>query len=151
MWERKDGPGNTMPEVSQKEEKAITIGQASRDLGLPISTIRFYEKEFGGYLKLQKTPGGHRRFYPDDVEKLRRIHRLVHDQGRSLKDVKLTLMSDRDPLHMRKELDLLLEVFENLVQENVKIHKAIEEMAARLSALEGEVQEGKKKKRFGLF
>jgi DNA-binding transcriptional MerR regulator len=140
-----------MAEAPRQEEKAVTIGQASKDLGLPVSTIRFYEKEFGGYLKLQKTPGGHRRFQAEDVEKLRRIHRLVHDQGRSLKDVKLTLMSDRDPLHMRRELDLLLEVFENLVQENVKIHKAIEEMAARITALEGELQEGKKKKRFGIF
>jgi len=140
-----------MPDASGQEEKGVTIGEASRDLGLPISTIRFYEKEFGGYLKLQKTPGGHRRFQPEDLEKLRRIHRLVHDQGRSLKDVKVTLMSDRDPLHMRRELDLLLEVFENLVQENVKIHKAIEELAARITTLEGEVQEGKKKRRFGLF
>jgi len=140
-----------MPDASAQEEIGVTIGEASRDLGLPISTIRFYEKEFGGYLKLQKTPGGHRRFQPEDLEKLRRIHRLVHDQGRSLKDVKVTLMSDRDPLHMRKELDLLLEVFENLVQENVKIHKAIDEMATRVTSLEADLQEIKKKKRFGLF
>jgi DNA-binding transcriptional MerR regulator len=138
-----------MPEKPEKDEQGITIGQASKDLGLPISTIRFYEKEFGGYLRLPKTPGGHRRFFPEDVEKLRRIHRLVHEQGRSLKDVKLTLMSDRDPLHMRKELDLLLEVFENLVQENVKIHNALKDLATRVTALEEEVRA--KKKRFSLF
>ena len=138
-----------MPEKPEKDEQGITIGQASKDLGLPVSTIRFYEKEFGGYLKLPKTPGGHRRFFPEDVEKLRRIHRLVHEQGRSLKDVKLTLMSDRDPLHMRKELDLLLEVFENLVQENVKIHRGLQELASRVSSLEEIVKA--KKKRFSLF
>ena len=138
-----------MPDKPEKDGEGITIGRASRDLGLPISTIRFYEKEFGGYLRLPKTPGGHRRFFPEDVEKLRRIHRLVHEQGRSLKDVKLTLMSDRDPLHMRKELDLLLEVFESLVQENVKIHNALKDLASRVTALEEELKA--KKKRFSLF
>lgn len=130
------------------EEKApATIGQVSAEIGLPISTIRYYEKEFGSYLQLIKTPGGHRRFRPQEVEKLKRIHYLIHTQGFSLKDAKTKLVSDRDPVLMRRDLDLLLEVFETLVSENIKLHRAIEEMTARLVALEDQA----KKKKFKLF
>ena len=130
-----------------KEEAPSTIGKVSGETGLPISTIRYYEKEFGSYLQLVKTPGGHRRFRPEDVEKLKRIHHLVHTQGLSLKDAKTRLVSDRDPVLMRRDLDLLLEVFETLVSENMKLHRALGELTARLVALE----EQARKKKFKLF
>ena len=130
-----------------KEEAPSTIGTVSGETGLPISTIRYYEKEFGSYLQLVKTPGGHRRFRPEDVEKLKRTHHLVHTQGLSLKDAKTRLVSDRDPVLMRRDLDLLLEVFETLVSENMKLHRALGELTERLVALE----EQARKKKFKLF
>jgi DNA-binding transcriptional MerR regulator len=136
-----------MAEEAPVEEELFTIGQVSRETGLPVSTIRFYEKEFGGYIRAIKTPGGHRRFRSTDVTKLKRIHTLAHEQGRALKEVKETLVSDLDPDSLRRDLDLLLEVFENLVQENVKIHKAIKDLTYRLTL----VEEDRKKKRFKLF
>ncbi len=136
-----------MAQDSKETEITVTIGRVSVETGLPISTIRYYEKEFGSYLQLPKTPGGHRRFRTEDVEKLKRIHYLIHTQGLSLKDAKTKLVSDRDPVLMRRDLDLLLEVFETLVSENIKLHRAIEDMTARLLALE----EQAKKKKFKLF
>jgi DNA-binding transcriptional MerR regulator len=136
-----------MAQDSKETEITVTIGRVSGETGLPISTIRYYEKEFGSYLQLPKTPGGHRRFRTEDVEKLKRIHYLIHTQGLSLKDAKTKLVSDRDPVLMRRDLDLLLEVFETLVSENIKLHRAIEDMTARLLALE----EQAKKKKFKLF
>lgn len=136
-----------MADETPIEEELFTIGQVSRKTGLPVSTIRFYEKEFGGYVRAIKTPGGHRRFRSGDVTKLKRIHELAHEQGRALKDVRETLVSDLDPDSLRRDIDLLLEVFETLVQENVKIHKAIEDLTSRLMLLEEE----RKKKRFKLF
>ncbi len=136
-----------MAKTAENEDPTATIGQVSKETGLPVSTVRYYEKEFGTYLQLLKTPGGHRRFRPGDVEKLKRIHALVHGQGMSLKDAKAKLVSDRDPVLMRRDLDLLLEVFESLVNENVKLRMALEDLAARLVTLE---EQGKKKK-FRLF
>ncbi len=81
------------------------------------------------------------------MEKLKRIHLLVHGQGLSLKDAKAKLVSDRDPVLMRRDLDLLLEVFESLIHEHAKMRKAIGDLATRLVALE---DQGKKKK-FKLF
>ena len=116
-------------------------------LNLPVSTIRFYENEFASYLNITKTQGGHRRFRPDDLEKLKYIHDMVHNQKKTLKDVKATLISDKDPMLLRKDIDLLLEVFENLVENNVKIKKSIEELYKRVAVLEEE----KSKKKFKLF
>ena len=136
-----------MTQDSKEKEISAPIGQVSGETGLPISTIRYYEKEFGSYLQLLKTPGGHRRFRPQDIEKLKRIHHLIHTQGLSLRDAKTKLVSDRDPVLMRRDLDLLLEVFETLVRENIKIHRAIEELTARPLVLE----EQAKKKKFKLL
>ncbi|MCI4397697.1 MAG: MerR family transcriptional regulator [Acidobacteria bacterium] len=137
-----------MTEPAQNREETLTIGDVSKQLGIPPSTIRFYEKEFGSYLQVLKTAGGHRRFRTQDAEKLKYIHALVHEQGRSLRDVKAALISDKDPVLLRKDIDLLLEVFETLVQENQKLHNAIQGLTERIVALEDGT---KAKKRFKIF
>ena len=49
-----------------------TIGAVSRDTGLPIRTIRFYEAE-GVLPAPTRTPGGYRLYSPIDVRRLRLI------------------------------------------------------------------------------
>lgn len=133
--------------MANEIDLSYSIGQVSQMLALPVSTIRFYENEFASYLNITKTQGGHRRFRPDDLEKLKYIHELVHTQKKSLKDVKATLISDKDPMLLRKDIDLLLEVFEKLVEDNTRIKKSLEELYKRVIALEEE----KGKKKFKLF
>lgn len=133
--------------MANEIDLSYSIGQVSEMLNLPVSTIRFYENEFASYLNITKTQGGHRRFRPDDLEKLKYIHDMVHNQKKTLKDVKATLISDKDPMLLRKDIDLLLEVFENLVENNVKIKKSVEELYKRVAVLEEE----KSKKKFKLF
>ena len=99
----------------------MSIGDVSKSTGLPVSTIRFYENEFGTYLQIIKTAGGHRRFKAEDVEKLKYIHDLIHVKKKSLKDVKSALISDKDPVLLRRDIDLLLEVFETAVKENLRL------------------------------
>lgn len=136
-----------MPTAPKSQETTLSIGDVSSRVGIPVSTIRFYEREFGSYLQVLKTAGGHRRFREEDVEKLKYIHSLVHVQGRPLREVKAALVSDKDPVLLRKDLDLLLEVFENLVRENQRLHRAVQGLTDRLVALE----ETQGKKRFKLF
>ena len=131
----------------ENEEPTLSIGAVSKESGLPASTVRYYCREFEGYLRVQKTGGGHRRFFRDDLEKLMRIHRWVHEERKSIQEVRARLVSDRDPAILRRDLDLLLEVFEALVQENTKLRKAVQDLADRIVTLE----EKGKKKRFSLF
>jgi DNA-binding transcriptional MerR regulator len=136
-----------MAEENSPEEAILSIGQVSERTGLPPSTIRFYEKEFSGYLRPLKTAGGHRRYRPEDVERLKRIQLLAHERGRPLREVRETLVSELDPVLLRRDVDLLLEVFEKLVEENTLLHRAVEDLSSRLAALEEE----RRKRRFKLF
>jgi DNA-binding transcriptional MerR regulator len=136
-----------MAEEHSPEGSTLSIGQVSERTGLPPSTIRFYEKEFSGYLRPLKTAGGHRRYRPEDVERLQRIHHLAHERGRPLREVRETLVSELDPVLLRRDVDLLLEVFEKLVEENTRLHRAVEDLSSRLAALEEE----RRKRRFKLF
>lgn len=136
--------------MTAKRDLTYSIGKVSKLLNLPISTIRFYENEFSSYLNIPKTEGGHRRFKPEDVEKLKYIHSLIHDQKKSIKDVKATLISDRDPIIMRRDIDLLLEVFEKLTSENLKLREAIDELNKKILKVEEFIEKNNKKK-FKLF
>lgn len=58
-------------------EQSVSIKEASALTGVPASTIRWYEGQ--GLLNLARTPGGHRLFAAEDIERIRRIHDLrVH-------------------------------------------------------------------------
>lgn len=133
----------------EKTDDLMSIGDVSREAGLPVSTIRFYENEFGTYLHVAKTAGGHRRFRSEDVEKLKYIHDLIHARKKSLKEVKSALVSDKDPVLLRRDIDLLLEVYGTVVQENQRLRSALEDLGKRILQLEEEREKGKR--RFKLF
>lgn len=134
--------------MANENDLTYSIGQVSQMLKLPVSTIRFYENEFMAYLNIPKTQGGHRRFRAEDMEKLKFVHSLIHEQKRTLKEVKATLISDKDPILLRKDIDLLLEVFEKLTSENLKIRQSLEDLNKRVLKLEEEKEKQKKKFKF---
>ncbi|KAB2343644.1 MerR family transcriptional regulator [Actinomadura rudentiformis] len=55
-------------------DRSLGIGELSRLTGVPVRTIRFYCDE--GVLAVRRSSGGHRRFDPDAVERLRLVRRL---------------------------------------------------------------------------
>jgi DNA-binding transcriptional MerR regulator len=65
---------------------------------ITISKIRFLESE--GLITPERTPSGYRKFYPDDVERLKSILRLQRDEYLPLKVIKERLLkadSGEDP------------------------------------------------------
>ena len=52
----------------------IAIGEASRQSGVGIETIRYYERE-GIVSKPGRSPGGRRLYSPDEIAKLRFVRR----------------------------------------------------------------------------
>lgn len=66
--------------------KLYTIGDASRVLGMPASTIRFYDKN-GLLPHMGRTESGIRMFTEDDLEWVRFIERLK-TSGMPLKEIK---------------------------------------------------------------
>ncbi|MDP7469317.1 MAG: helix-turn-helix domain-containing protein, partial [Dehalococcoidia bacterium] len=57
-----------MTDISQPDDKTrwLPLGDARRLLAVSQATLRQWAD--GGYLRVYRTPGGHRRFLRDDVE-----------------------------------------------------------------------------------
>lgn len=59
------------------------IGEVSEMLGVTIPTLRYWESEFE-QLEPFRTPGGMRKYRPEDVEMCKLIKHLLRDKGYSL-------------------------------------------------------------------
>ena len=67
-----------------------TISEVASDLDVPSHVLRFWESKFAQVRPLKR--GGGRRYYrPEDVELLRRIRRLLYDDGYTIKGVQKLL------------------------------------------------------------
>ena len=67
-----------------------TIGEVSQALGIRQHVLRYWEDQFPA-LKPIKRSAGHRYYRPEDIALIRRIDRLVHGQGFTLKGAKQAL------------------------------------------------------------
>lgn len=66
------------------------IGEVSAMLDLPVPTLRFWEDTFE-QLDPFRTPGGMRKYRPEDIEVCKLIKHLLRDKGYSLEYAKKEL------------------------------------------------------------
>lgn len=80
-----------MPEPSRKSEQAFrTIGELAADIGVPQHILRYWETRFPQLKPLQRA--GNRRYYrPADVALVQRIHRLLNQDGYTIRGVQQLL------------------------------------------------------------
>ena len=80
-----------MPEPVRKSEHAFrTIGELASDLGVPQHILRYWETRFPQLRPLQRV--GNRRYYrTDDVALARKIHRLLNEDGYTIRGVQQLL------------------------------------------------------------
>ena len=80
-----------MAEPIRKSEHAFrTIGELAAELGVPQHILRYWETRFPQLRPLQRA--GNRRYYrPDDVALARRIHRLLNQDGYTIRGVQQLL------------------------------------------------------------
>ncbi|WP_299145381.1 MerR family transcriptional regulator [uncultured Dialister sp.] len=79
-----------------------TAGEAAEILGIPVSTVRYYDKE-GLIPNLKRSSSGMRLFREEDIERLRLVQ-CLKKTGLSLKDIKvfMNLPDDGDKtIHTR--------------------------------------------------
>ncbi len=79
--------------ATQKSASAFrTIGELADELGLPQHILRYWETRFPQLRPLQRA--GNRRYYrPEDVALAKRIHRLLNNEGYTVKGVQKLLSS----------------------------------------------------------
>ena len=115
---------------------------------ITISKIRFLESE--GLITPERTPSGYRKFYPEDVERLRSILRLQRDEYLPLKVIKERLLKadtgDEDDLPTLEQAVGGAEPdgSEDLAEAPTGLQMSLEEMSAatgvdrdRIKELEG--------------
>jgi DNA-binding transcriptional MerR regulator len=80
-----------MAETQRKSDLAFrTIGELAGELGVPQHILRYWETRFPQLKPLQRA--GNRRYYrPDDVALARRIHRLLSEEGYTIRGVQQLL------------------------------------------------------------
>jgi DNA-binding transcriptional MerR regulator len=80
-------------EATRKSDQAFrTIGELADDLGVPQHILRYWETRFPQLRPLQRA--GNRRYYrPADVALAHRIHRLLNQDGYTIRGVQQLLSS----------------------------------------------------------
>jgi DNA-binding transcriptional MerR regulator len=82
--------------MATKSDQAFrTIGELAGELGIPQHILRYWETRFPQLRPLQRA--GNRRYYrPADVALARRIHRLLNQEGYTIRGVQRVL-EEKDP------------------------------------------------------
>ncbi|HKP33290.1 MAG TPA: MerR family transcriptional regulator [Sphingomicrobium sp.] len=86
-----------MATAGQKDPGALlTIGELSQELGVPQHILRYWETRFPQLRPMQRA--GNRRYYrPSDVDLARRIHRLLNQEGYTVRGVQKVLRERGEP------------------------------------------------------
>jgi DNA-binding transcriptional MerR regulator len=63
-----------------------TISEAAGELGVPQHVLRFWETKFS-FIRPMKRAGGRRFYRPQDIDVLRGVRVLLHDEGYTIKGV----------------------------------------------------------------
>ncbi len=88
-------------------DKLCKIKEVSDRLNLPISTIRYWEREFEGILTPARTEKGQRRYSRKEIKTLETIKRLVHFEGKSIVEAKEFLEIRDNPIDWGNKIMLV--------------------------------------------
>jgi DNA-binding transcriptional MerR regulator len=81
----------TRARIEKSDLAFRSIGEAADALGIEAHVIRYWETKFPRDVRPVKRADGRRMFRPEDMEALRAIQRLVHQNGLTLKGAKALL------------------------------------------------------------
>lgn len=94
--------GNPMHSTPQTKTY-LKIGEASKIIGVPASTLRFWEKQFP-QIKPMKNKKGDRFYNAKDMEVLKEIYYLSHSKGVRLSQVSKKVKRDDAGITTQAEL-----------------------------------------------
>lgn len=96
------------------DKKYYKIRDVADFIGVPMTTIRYWEQEFAE-LSPMRTSRGIRHYTPADIETLRIIHYLLKIKGLRIEAAKLQMQINRKNISKKlKVLDELADVKEEL-------------------------------------
>ena len=121
-----------------------TIGQLSKMFDLPVSTLRYYDKE-GLFLDLQRT-SGIRKFNDRQVEALRVIE-CLKKSGLEIKDIRQFMKwCDEGPSTYQKRKDMFEKQKENIEAEMEKLNRTLSMIKFKCWYYEQALKDGSEEK-----
>ncbi len=116
----------------------LSISAVSRLTSIPVSTLRFYERELPGLFRIRKTAGGHRRYGEADVARFVTVRRLTESEGLglSLGEVRRVLQSRGDAEALRDEVERVRASGAADGQALRDLERRVEALEARIAAIE---------------
>lgn len=69
----------------------LRIKKVSSRLGVPQSTIRYWEKEFPQFVCPKRTNGGQRRYSEQDISNLFKVKSLLHHENKTIDEARIIL------------------------------------------------------------
>lgn len=80
------------------------IADVAKFVGVPASTLRYWEKEFPSQVKPMRNAGNIRYYTPEQVETLKIIKFLVHTRGMKIDAVRKELRGNSKNVSRRMEI-----------------------------------------------
>ncbi|MFZ5775046.1 MAG: UDP-N-acetylglucosamine 4,6-dehydratase (inverting) [Thermodesulfobacteriota bacterium] len=74
----------------------LRIKEVSEALGVPVSTVRYWQKEFDHFVQPERTPGGQRRYHGSDLSKFQQIKELVYHKKLGIDRAKELLINNSE-------------------------------------------------------
>jgi DNA-binding transcriptional MerR regulator len=116
----------------------LTISEVHRRTGIPVTTLRFYEKELPDFFQIEKTTGGHRRYSEASVAQFQAVRRMVEQEGVRLGQLRDRLTPSGDAGDLRRHVDLLLSVHDAMTREIDELRERVGALEAELSMIKGD-------------
>ncbi|MFA6091683.1 MAG: MerR family transcriptional regulator [Elusimicrobiota bacterium] len=79
------------------EKEYFTAGEVSRAVQVPVYTLRYWERRFGGLLRPVRRESGHRRYTRREVETLLRIKDLLRNRKMTVAGARKALLERARP------------------------------------------------------
>lgn len=104
--------------MEELDKKYYKIKDVAELIGVPQTTIRYWEREFPG-INPSRTASGLRQYTPSDIETLRIIYYLLKTKGLKMEAAKAQMRLNKDNIskklkvlrelgEIREELDVML-------------------------------------------
>ncbi|MBD5224587.1 MAG: MerR family transcriptional regulator [Bacteroidales bacterium] len=102
--------------MAELDKKYYKIKEVADILGLPASTLRFWEKKFT-IIKPKRSESGRRYYTPADIERLRMVTYLVKEKGLHLEAAEEQIRHNHANISKRaRAVERLREIRRTLVQ-----------------------------------
>ncbi|MBJ2185043.1 MAG: MerR family transcriptional regulator [Muribaculaceae bacterium] len=86
------------------DKKYYRIAEVAELVGVPASTLRFWEAQFSDIIKPRRNAGRTRFYRPADIEALRMVHYLLKERGLKLDAARAELARNREGVSRRFEV-----------------------------------------------